>query len=740
MDNSKVRTIGQKLWLLILLAIIIVYCRPVAALEWEIWTSQRHVNRLTVISDTLWAATSGGLLAIHNADEPGHPFTNVDGLGTTDIHEIIVDASGQQWVAGNGRLVRFDQTNPRQFLFRDLDDDPLGLFALADGGADLWIGTSIGLVLFSKTIDNGQIQDSYGRFGSLPDFPIVYDLLLINDTIWLATSAGLAVADITNPVLLKLRYNWTVFPSELFGNGSLARVVNFRGDLYLAASTGLFRLSIDPVDTNIVQMNVKVGENFTDLTIENDSLFLYFTGGYGVIADGTPVLLSTPGLPSVPNTGILFGDRRWLGVDEVGLYYDSGGGYTEYVWTGLLSNYVNDVTVNADGNVTTAFTSRPSAILTDQLWIPYDFSVGTSAEVIISDSTGASWLGTRGNGLFRLENGIATNYDEQNSTMIGNTDDPPNGLRYVVIWDMATDGRYLFIPCYRAANGYPVAIADLNNIDDPVNGWDALGLADGIDHTFVVSIDCQNGFVAVGNEFNGVYVCDVGVDPFDRIDNSCLHYTEDNSFLRSNNVRVIRFAPDGILWVGTNVGLSRYDPGIERFVDVDLPAGVDRDISDLEFDGRGNLWVGTRSGLARFDATTGSFEVYTTANSGLVNDRINALTLHKKGGDLYISTNAGISLLKSPVEEIVFDLEQVVAFPNPYLIRSPQDSLAFNWGLTGTVRIYTSAGELVSEIDANHGWFGRNDGGVSVASGVYIYVLEDDRGNIKRGKILLVRK
>ncbi|MDH3889719.1 MAG: hypothetical protein OEV49_01440 [candidate division Zixibacteria bacterium] len=740
MDNPKVHARLQKLWFLILPAVVFGFCRPVVALEWGTWTSLRQANRLAVINDTLWVASSGGLLAIPDFDQPGRAFTNVDGLGTTEIHEMIVDDSGRQWVAGKGRLVRFNQTAPKQFVFRDNNDDPIDLFALADDGDDLWVGTSIGLVLFSKAKDNGQIQDSYGRFGSLPDFPEVNDLLLINDTIWLATSAGLAVATTVNPVQLKSRYNWTVFSSELFNGGGLARVVAFGADLFVAASTGLWRLTVSPTDTSVVRLNVGIGRPFTDLSIENDSLFFYFAGGYGVIADSTPVLLPTPGLPRAPSTGLMFGDRRWLAADRVGLYYDNGTVFSEYAWTGLPSNQVADLTVNADGRITAVFTDTTSATLIDQLWTTYDFDNGSRTMVAISDSTGASWVGTFGTGLFRIENGAVTNYDEQNSTLIGNTDDPPNGLRFVVIYDLATDGRYLFVPCYRAANGNPIAIADLSNIDDPVNGWDALGSTDGIDHTFVVSLDYRAGLVAVGNEFNGVYVCNVGVDPFDRGDNSCVHYTEDNSFLRSNNVRVVRFAPDGILWVGTNVGLSRYDPGIERFVDVDLPAGVDRDITDLEFDGRGNLWIGTRSGLARFDATAGSFDVYVTSNSGLVNDKINALTLNQATGDLYIATDAGISLLTSPVGEIVFDLEEVVAFPNPFVIRSPHDSLAFNWGRPGTVRIYTPAGELVSELDANRGWFGRNDAGTAVASGVFIYILEDDRGGVQRGKILLVRQ
>ena len=728
-----------RFWCVALWTIVIGLGQTASAIEWRTLTSFKDVRRLTVINDTLWAATSGGLLAIHDGTEPVTEYTNVDGLGTTDVFDIIMDGNGQKWVAGMGRLVRFGAADSKQYMFIDDNGESIGLTNLADDGDRLWVGATIGLVLFSKTIDDGQIQDSYGRFGGLPDFPRVNDVLLVGDTIWLATSDGLAVADVSNPVLLKSRYNWITFGADLFDNAGVARIVMFDSAFYAATSGGLWRLELTDVDTTITRLDISFGDGFMDLAVVGDSLIFYCDSGMGAIVDGTPTLIPTPGLPAAPNTGLSFGGRRWLAVSQEGIYYDSNGTFVEFRRTGLPNNQVSDLTVNRNGVITAAFTWQPAATLIDNLWESYSFYVGERTTLLISDSNGVPWLGTRGNGLWLLGGDTAINYDEQNSTLVGNNDDPPP-YPWIVVNGLATDGRYLFAACYRAANGYPVAFADLNNIDDSVNGWDALGSADGIDHTFVVSLDYRNGFVAVGNEFNGVYVCNVGDDPFDRPENSCTHYTENNSFLRSNGIRVVRFAPDGILWVGTNVGLSRYDPGIERFVDVDLPAGVDRDITDLEFDGRGNLWVGTRDGLARFDASTGQFEVYTTANSGLVADQINALSLDQATGDLYIATNNGISLLTSPVERIEFDLEQVVAFPNPFVINSPLDSLAFNFGRPGMVRIFTPAGELVRRLDANSGWFGDNQAGERVASGVYVYLLEDDQGNIKRGKILLVRQ
>ena len=182
----------------------------VYGLEWVNRTSFKEVRRMRLINDTLFLATSGGILAVGNPNEPGREFLNTDGLGTTDITDIIVDNEDQKWVTGYGRLVKFNYENPVQYLFRDYDNDLLSLYSVVDESDHLWVGTDIGLVLFSKTLFGGQIQDSYTLFGDLNPDPSVLDITVIGDSIWLATSSGLAVADKSNPSLLKAPSSWTV--------------------------------------------------------------------------------------------------------------------------------------------------------------------------------------------------------------------------------------------------------------------------------------------------------------------------------------------------------------------------------------------------------------------------------------------------------------------------------------------------------------------------------------------------
>ena len=63
----------------------------------------------------------------------------------------------------------------------------------------------------------------------------------------------------------------------------------------------------------------------------------------------------------------------------------------------------------------------------------------------------------------------------------------------------------------------------------------------------------------------------------------------------------------------------------------------------MKFDNIGNLWIGTNIGLSKFDIKENKFISYTTAN-GLTNNFINSI-LVDKNNNLWISTNKGLNKL-----------------------------------------------------------------------------------------------
>lgn len=709
--------------------------------RWESITSFSTVRQMLFERDTIFAATSGGLLVIPDTVSQPKLYLNTDGLGTTDLNDIIEDQDGQQWIAGYGQLIKWSPDHPERFPFNN-QNGPDRLLSLADDGDQLWVGTEHGLVLFSKTIDGGQFQDRYG-ITLINSFPIIYDIWLDGNTIWLATSTGLARGDKSNPNQLKSPANWQIFNSStdsIMVNDPVFRVLRFESHLFFGTARGNFEVVVDSLgDSSVVMLSYGADRLVYDMRIDNDTLFLYQAGGPRLYKNGAPVILSIGGLTAQPTAGVNTGSMRWFALAGGGIAYSQGSGFATYPYTGLPYNTVTDVEAGAGGTIAAAFDEFNRLGVRDgNIWTLYN-TVRSFTTQLAKDSTGAIWVGTWGNGMYRLIGDSLVNYDETNSTVRGIGPEPGN-IDYAVVRDISFDKRFVYAASYLAYTGYPVAIGDMNNLNSPA-GWDSIGLADGLTDIRLTSIDTRNNYVAIGTEDNGVFLCHMSYNNVNRwrADNT-VHFLESNYFLVSNNIRAVRFSSDGVLWVGTNFGISRYDDGIERFVDINLPAGFGPDITSLAFDVRDNVWAASSNGVARIDATTGAIDVFTTENSGLLSNQVNAVTVDLATNNLYASTPDGISVHRSSIGEPTPDIEQVIAFPNPFVIDDPSDRLRFNYAGNATVKLFNEAGDPVAEFPVNLPWDGRNNSGREVASGVYLFLLSNENVEIGRGKILVIRK
>jgi len=708
-------------------------------LEWESITSFREIRAMRLINDTTYAATSGGLLKIANPDQPPVQMTNTDGLGTNDLTDVIQAADGVVWLGGDGRLIRLDRSLSG-YRFQDEANEPIRVTALADDGDRMWVGTDTGLVLFDKLFDNGQIEALFENFGDLNPATTVNDIAVVGDSIWLATNDGIAVGSIVEPRLLFAPSAWRTYASTShpeLQSDSIGQVVHFDNRLYFGTGNGLYLLGRNNADNadSLLRIDIGIGAQVYDLKVENDSLFYYRLLDFGVVDNETATPILLPGPAPSWTTGLNTGNFRYLvRSDFDGLFETRSGQPLEYPYTGMPGTNVSDLSITSDEILVVGLTQQEAASRIDGDWEVHP--IFRNSTNVMVDSSGRRWVGSFGAGLFHITSDSMIMYDKDNSPLIGNNDDP--SFFFTVIEGLATNGRYLYAAAYRAANGYPIGIADLDRLPNRT-AWDSLGITDGIVNDRPVSLDIYGGELAVGMEAIGLFLCGVGSDPFSRSGQICRLFDEQNSLLRSNNVRLVRYAPDGTLWAATSFGLSQFDRGIDRFIDIDHPAELGPDIVAMEFDGRGNMWIGGRGGLARRDATTGEFVSFTTRD-GLVDNRVNAIHYDRFTGEIYVGTQGGISRLTSTVGRPPQpSIDEIAPFPNPYVIRTGGERLSFNFERDADVTIYSTAGERIAEVTINEGWDGRNEQGTPVASGVYVFVVKDAVGTIGRGKILLVR-
>lgn len=102
----------------------------------------------------------------------------------------------------------------------------------------------------------------------------------------------------------------------------------------------------------------------------------------------------------------------------------------------------------------------------------------------------------------------------------------------------------------------------------------------------------------------------------------------------------------------------------------------------------------------------------------------------------------GIITINAP--DYAPNLSNVKAYPNPFKIYQGQRHVLFmNVSAGSKVKIFTVSGELVSELNEQSGgmieWLGKNDDGKDVASGTYLYVVTNNEGEKKTGKIVVIR-
>jgi ligand-binding sensor domain-containing protein len=738
----KQNTLSPGSFILIVALLIVGATVPAQEQEWTTITSFGHPGEMLILDDQLYLATSGGLMIIDDLNSPGTPYVNTDGLGTSELSDIIRDTEGQIWLTGNGYIIRFDTLNPISYPVIDNEGKLVELTCLVDDGNYLWIGSDRGLILFDKLTDGGQIEDSYGFFGTFQPNPRVNDIMLTEDSIWVATSVGLAVANRSDPTTLKAPSAWTSFTPPEADFKEFLKVVRFESRTYAGTIHGLFELRLPPqtAEPEFVEPPVPQWLSYRDLEIQNDTLWYFFSearglyGGYGSMQNDVFTTYEIPGLPHPPTDGIVYNGRVWTSVVFGGIYYAAPGGFVEWPYYGPAANTTTDVVVTADGTIATGFDRQREIGISSTNWQRFDvFGAWTLGGML--DSLQRAWIGTYGGGVYRFDADSVIRYDTTNSSLTGND----QGLNYCVINGMDTDGENLFFACYRSYTDNPIAVVPADMVDIP-GAWDAFGINEGITSDRPTGVACYDNLVVMATEADGVYLCDVGSDPFDKSEIECNHLTRENSRLISNTTTSVAFSPDGVLWVGTNRGLSWYDVGIDLFVEIPLPADVGSEVRDMAFDNRGNLWVATPSGVARWDKITGNFETYTAFTSDLVSNDVNGVFYDSPTGRIYFATSHGISIRSSEIGDPVQQIDQVVAFPNPFVITSGEEPLQFNYAFPGTVRIFTPAGEMVDEFPINSRWYGRNKRGEEVASGIYLFVLRDDNGNVARGKFVLVRK
>lgn len=174
-------------------------------------------------------------------------------------------------------------------------------------------------------------------------------------------------------------------------------------------------------------------------------------------------------------------------------------------------------------------------------------------------------------------------------------------------------------------------------------------------------------------------------------------YNEKLAKFNINSSRITYISPDkndeDIIWLGgIDIGLVKYHKinGVIKQYKHDISnknSLFNNYINCMKFDDLGNLWIGTNIGLSKFDVTSEKFTSYTTAE-GLSNNFINSIEIDNSGY-LWISTSYGLNKLDSELEKFInftsvdgvldsqFNLNSSIKFDNGFMLFGSTSGLTY---------------------------------------------------------------
>ncbi|MEJ2627205.1 MAG: hypothetical protein P8078_01405, partial [bacterium] len=244
------------------------------------------------------------------------------------------------------------------------------------------------------------------------------------------------------------------------------------------------------------------------------------------------------------------------------------------------------------------------------------------------------------------------------------------------------------------------------------------------------------GQKCIGTDKSGVYVINDNNTPTISNDDYFAGTLTTADGLESEEITSLAANAYGGMFIGTTVGIYEYPGGYYL--------NYDNYIQCLFIDGFNNLWAGMDQGLSFFAEGSYSGDDYNVDNSDLTSNDVRCFTLDNKTGNLYIGTSQGLTCIKTPYAEPETSLDNLVAYPNPFIVEKHHSVTIDNLTLNTAVKIYSPSGYLIKSYSREEvkgkliTWDGKNESGDYIASGVYIIVAGIEEGETKVGKLAVI--
>ena len=632
-----------------------------------------HLRVNEIVQDDLgflWLATSDGLKRYdgyrirdfhHDPENPNSPTDNY-------TYTLFKDRSGKIWIAnGNRYLQTYDPTTEKFTLFRPEPRDPAALKARVgeikqDRAGYIWLSTDAGLYQIDaatgKTVHYEHNPDHADTLSS----NIVRSTLETQDgTLWVATTAGLDTLDRpTGKVVRRVQFptpdsEWTKIIQDHAGmiwlaynerQGGLARLDPRSGELehyplllqHDEETWPGVRTMYEDADGNLWVGTIRAG--LYKLDRERKNLVRYRNAA------------TNPGSLASNEIAALFEDREggvWVGT--------RGDGADRFTRKPLLfgryahepgnpNSIDKDVVIAAfeDSHGSLWLAGSRKLVELDRQTGKFYHSIrhlpGEMVYSIVEDRSGFLWFGVAGGGglsRFDRRTGEVKTYrhDKENPRSLSN-----NEVRSLLIdrngtlWAGTDDGLDAFDP----------QTEEFRVHTPPVKP-----------STYRTIVQDSKGYLWISSAWTGVHRFDPATGKF-----TAYQHSDKPGSLNNDNVNAVCVDHSGMVWLGTEDGLSGLDPASGVFKTYDIEPSNSAVNGILE-DARGNLWLSTNSGLLRLDPRRHILRRYSMSD-GLAGNEfpLNGAVWKSSRGEMFFGSYGGLTF---------FDPERIVDSPSSPPVR-----------------------------------------------------------------------
>lgn len=726
---------------------------------WQVYLYGNEVTSLAAEGETIWAATSGGLLRLR-ADGQITQWNRASlGLLSDTLRSVALDRSGRVWAGtATAGVSVFDPAafawTPFTSLLEPIPGDRIRHLRIrGDAPAEtLLVAAEQG---YAVLVD-GNLRDACQEGVDICELGSydIRDILPAGGELWFATAKGVVTSGaqgglenrssgLEGAALVRLARADSLYVAGTAPEMRRDSVWVWRGDHW--GATGAI-----PGVPGVYTVH--------DLLAAGDTLFAATTGGvfrrvggsWGPVGDLSPFATASGDTVQVTSlartpSGRLYAGASHLGERKDGIWERTGDGWKQHRIAGpsLRQHYLS-ILFDEEGTLWLSAAQRRR--------IPHLTQVRRGDWTVLDGGTEgrlSAWtyrIRELGEDLWlahcccedlagcRMERVAGKSGSGFRTWPIPNVHD----------MDVDAHGRLWLATTHREAPQAPglfvVTPADSSWLQVRTGTAGAQLVSDQL---WAVATD--DNAVWIGYEDFGVSRWDFGFDGEPLTSDTgerWTHFTEEDTTsgqaLIGNAIRRIVRGPDGRVWIGTTSGLSIWSG--TSFANIGagfgrLPFAEINDIVPLE---DGGAWVATRNGgVTRLKPRPQGGYFYTTYGPpDLPNPNVEAIALGPDGSTIWLATERGLASFLPPEQSELVDAPEIGAYPNPFRPHCV-DGLRLV-GTGGEVRgvIVDLSGKVVARFPADGEgsqsptdpiWDGR-DGGRPVASGLYWIRVQTPRG------------